>query len=72
MRKLHKGVNHMLDWKRIAIGLCIFVAAYYIVGLFGGNILINLIFAAFVLPITVIYMFSDDNNDVVEEEDEES
>ena len=61
-----------MNWSRLAIGFGILIALGYIVRLFGGIILMDLAFVLIVMPVTILYMFSDDTNDVIKEEDEES
>lgn len=57
----------MFNWKRSLIGSGIFLAAYYIIGLFGENVVLELILAGIILPITVYFMFDKGKTDVVEE-----
>ena len=62
----------MIDWKRIVIGFGILLAFGYIMRLFGGNILIDLVFTIIIMTLTVNFMFNDKNDKVIKEEAEES
>ena len=60
----------MIDWKRVGIGFGILLAFGYIKRLFVGNIFIDLTFTMIIMTLTVAYMFSNSNDDVVKEEGE--
>lgn len=60
----------MFDFKRIIIGFCILLAAYYIVGLCSFNMIIDLVFVSFVLLMTILFAFKDKNDNVIKEDEE--
>ena len=61
----------MSSWARILIGFGILLAAYYIIGIFGGNIYIDLAFILIITPVIAVFMFGDKDEDV-NKKDEES
>lgn len=62
----------MSIWTRIAIGFGILLASYYILGLCAGSVVMELLYILVIMPITAIFMFCGDKEDVIEDKDEES
>ena len=60
----------MTKWMYRLLGIGIIVAAFNIVRLCGGNAVIDIAFLVLIIPIAVSFIFCDNNENVIEEDEE--